>query len=464
MKVPRSLGEWTYWRLKGLRGQADIQQRLNWLLETQHWSPEQLAELQALKLRATIEHAFHTVPYYKETMQELGLSPEDIQSPADLVKLPLLTRAILNKQRDRLISTEADLSTLYRNYSSGSTGVRAEFYQDLDFSMWMRAHQLRTYGWCDGWRLGEPFALLWGSEIYWSSKRWMENLENLITNRREFNTFRLSDDLIRHFLESLLRFRPVLVSTYTNAMHLIAREAERRQVRIPEIRCIQGTSEPLPPPVRQRLRKIFDCEVYDKYGSRETNIVSHESPRHEHNLIQVENVVVEFMNENGHPCVDGETGRVVLTTLNNMSMPLIRYETSDLAAPLSGFCSSGLGLPRMSTVAGRLQDLIVTPRRDYIDSYIFSYLLMRFDAIHWFQVVQDRVDAILLRVFVPGGLSCQEREEIVQRIQHHASYPMKVEFECLDAMPPSSTGKFRLCVSNLGIGDSPTSMQPAGES
>jgi len=463
MNVPRGMGEWSYWQLKRLQGQSDIQRRLSWLLETQRWSPERLAALQASKLRRTIEHAYLTVPYYQKVMQERGLRPEDIQSPTDLGKLPLLTRAILNKQGDQLLSREADRKTLYVNYSSGSTGLRAKFYQDMDFRMWMRAHQLRTYGWCAGWRLGEPFALLWGSEIYWSSKSWKDNLENFITNRREFNTFRLSDDLIRSFLNELMRLRPALVSTYTNAMHLVAREAERRQVRLPELRCIQGTSEPLPPMVRQRLHQVFDCEVYNKYGSRETNIISHESPCHDQNLIQVENVVAEFINEHGEPCADGEIGRVVLTTLNNKSMPLIRYETTDLAAPVSGICSSGLGLPRMSSVAGRLQDLIVTPRRDYIDAYLFSYLLMRFDAVHWFQVVQDRPESILLRVFAPSGLSRQDHEEIVERIHHHAGYPMQVDFEHLDAMPASSTGKFRLCVSNLGIVKSPPSVHSQEE-
>ena len=112
-------------------------------------------------------------------------------------------------------------------------------------------------------------------------------------------------------------------------------------------------------------------------------------------------MVAEFINEQGEPCADGSIGRVVLTTLNNMSMPLIRYETSDLAAPVSGFCSSGLGLPRMSSVAGRLQDLIVTPRGDYIDAYLFSYLIMRLDAVHWFQVVQDRPAAMAKKSGAP---------------------------------------------------------------
>src|SRR5207248_4060094 len=166
-----------------------------------------------------------------------------------------------------------------------------------------------TYEWCAGWRLGDPFVLLWGSEIYWSFKQWTDRLENLLTNRREFSTFRLSPALVDSVLTKLARFRPHLVSTYSNAIHLIAREAEQRGIAFPGLRAIQATSEPLPPSLRERVARVFDCEVYDKYGMRETNIVAHEAPGHGPMLIQAENVFVEFL-EAGKPCPPGVTGRL----------------------------------------------------------------------------------------------------------------------------------------------------------
>ena len=449
MKTPEHLGRFLYWKEQRLRGRADIRSRLEWLMETQWLTPKEVKEVQLTKLRQVVEHAYKTVPYYKEVMEERGLKPQDINDSHDLRKLPLLTRNLLSVNKDRLLSSEADHETLQTNYSSGSTGVRAEFTQDLNFRMWMRAHQLRTYQWCGNWRLGEPFVLLWGSEIYWSYKQLVDRVENFLTNRREFNTFRLSNDLVSRFLTKLVRFKPALVSTYTNAMHLISREAEKQGVRIEGLRAIQTTSEPLPPAMRDRISSIFDCEVFDKYGSRESNIVSHESPSHEGMCIQAENVYIEFIGEDGQPTKGDEKGKIVLTTLNNMSMPLIRYETSDIASAMSGYCSSGIGLPRMSGVAGRLQDLIVSPNGDYIDAYFFSYLFMRFNEIHWFQIVQSESDRLLVRLFAPTGLSLTTRKELLDRIHHHTGYPYKVEWELLTAMPESSTGKYRLCVSEL---------------
>lgn len=446
MKLPPRMAGALYWQEQRLRGRGGVRERLNWLRANEERSAEEIRDLQFDKLREIVAHARRTVPYYREVMDERGV--KTLESPADLRRLPLLTRDILIRRQADLRSAEADHATLRTNFSSGSTGRRAEFAQDLDFRLWMRAHQLRTYEWCAGWRLGDPFVLLWGSEIYWSFKQWIDRLENLLTNRREFNTFRLSPELIRAVLDRLARFEPTLVSTYSNAIHLLAREAERRSITISSLRAIQATSEPLPPALRERVTNVFGCEVYDKYGMRETNIVAHEAPGHGPLLIQAENVFVEFLDETGEPCPPGVTGRLAVTTLNNRSMPLIRYETSDLAAFL-GPAEGDLPYPRMSPVAGRKQDLIHTPGGGHVDAYLFSYLMMRFPEVHWFQVIQPELDKLYLRLYVPDGLRKDTVAAITERIHHHTGHPFDIEFEPLAAMPESATGKFRLCVSEL---------------
>ncbi|MDT0262447.1 phenylacetate--CoA ligase family protein [Jatrophihabitans lederbergiae] len=449
MKMNRSMAEAIYWKQMSLRGRGAVRDRLEWLVSNETKSPVEIDEIQAAKLRDLVAHSYRTVPYYRELMDERGLKPDDIATPADLAKLPVLSRARLAAHQDRLLSSEADTESLQVNFSSGSTGVRAQFSQDQDFRLWMRAHQLRTYAWCSGWKLGDPFVLLWGSEIYWSLKQRIEQWENRLVNRREFNTFRLSPELIAAFLDELIAFRPALVSTYSNAIHLITGEAARRGLRIEGLRAVQATSEPLPPALRERIEQTLNCEVYDKYGMRESNVVAHESPDHNGMLLQSENVVVEILDDDLQPCPEGVRGKLVVTPLNNRAMPLLRYETSDVAALLPRAADAILPFPRISSVAGRLQDLIVVPGQGHVDSYFFSYLLMQQPLIHWFQVIQDRPEALTIRVYAPDGLDRATRNQLVERIVHHTQFPFQVEFDVLHRMPESSTGKFRLCVSNL---------------
>jgi phenylacetate-CoA ligase len=450
MKFPRTSGAALYWASQRLRGRGDVHSRLRQLRHVQTLSPAEVAEFQFEKLRDLLEHAARTVPYYRQLFGQWGFRPSEMQSGVDLAAIPMLTRETLLAEQSSLLSEEADVNTLQRNFSSGSTGARAEFAQDLEFRMWMRAHQLRTYEWCEGWRLGEPFMLLWGSEIYWKFKHVADSFENFLTNRRELNTFRLDASAIDGFLDRLVAFQPVLVSTYSNAMQLIVRRAVDRGLVVPSLRAVQGTSEPLPPALRSMIEETFGCAIYDKYGMRETNIVSHESPCHDGMLIQSENVYVEIVREDGQPAAPGEVGNVVVTVLNNWAMPLIRYRTSDLASFIAGPSASGLPYPRMTSVAGRQQDLIVTPSGGHVDAYLFSYLLMRFPEIHWFQVEQVALDRLLIRLYCPTGLDAETAYAIRDRIATHADPGFQVDLQLLDAMPYSQTGKFRLCVSNFG--------------
>src|SRR6266699_99943 len=449
MKIPPKLVPPLYWMEQDLRGRSRVRRRYEWLVQSQWRSAAWTQADQAESLHTLIRHAYETVPYYREVMDERGISPGALVGTDSIRKLPLLSRSILAAQNARLISANATRSSLAVNYSSGSTGARAEFWQDDGFRQWQRALQLRTYEWCGEWNLGEPFLLLWGSEIYWSHKRIIDRFEHLLTNRREYNTFRLSPALIQRFLAVLQQWRPALISTYATAIHVLSKEAERQGLTFHIPRGIQTTSEPITPAMRDTVRRVFNCPVWDKYGLRETGMVAHESPLHDGMCVQVENVYVEFLRDDGAPCSPGEIGRVVLTSLTNWSMPLIRYETSDLAAPLAGTCPSGRGFPRMTAVAGRLQDLIVTPAGDYIDAYFFSYLIMRFREIHWFQVLQRDLERLCIRIYAPRGLNASTRRDLAERIRHHCGFAFTLDFEFLDRMPESSTGKFRLCVSEL---------------
>ena len=69
---------------------------------------------------------------------------------------------------------------------------------------------------------------------------------------------------------------------------------------------------------------------------------------------------MEVLGEDGRPCAPGETGRVVLTTLHNFALPLIRYEIGDFAE-VGAPCDCGRGLPVLKRIHGRRRNMIVLP-------------------------------------------------------------------------------------------------------
>src|SRR5437870_3893440 len=90
-----------------LRGRATFRYRDEF--EANQWrSPAEIAALQWEKLSALLRHACQTVPYYRSIFDEAGLQPEAISSPADFARLPILDKATVRAQRDRLISSAVD--------------------------------------------------------------------------------------------------------------------------------------------------------------------------------------------------------------------------------------------------------------------------------------------------------------------------------------------------------------------
>ena len=333
--------------------------------------------------------------------------------------------------------------------SSGSTGEKSEFYHDKAFSAWGRALHLRSYHWCGDWQLGDPIVTIMGSMQYWRGRPAGGIITRRVSNRRELFSYRLGDHELENLVKFIVQFKPKLISGYTTSVYLTARYAQQKGIRFPSVKAVAVLAEPLPPEMRATMQDAFDCQVYDHYGSRETDIIAHESPNHEQLCIQAENIFVEFRNNNHDMCDYGEPGQVILTTLHNDSMPLIRLETSDIAAPVGGVCSSGVGLPRMTAVHGRTQDLITTPTGRYIHPQIFSIMLRQIESIRWFQVIQDVEDTLHIRVYAPAGINDDEKHKISHLVEINTGFKFQIEYEDLPAMPESTSGKFRLCINNL---------------
>ena len=110
------------------------------------WSKADIAAYQDERLRGLVRHAYANVPFYRELMQALRLTPRDIRGRADLPKLPLLTKEHVRRNRERMVADGVRRERLIPGYTGGTTGSALRFYSSpeavaFQWAVWWRHRQ-----------------------------------------------------------------------------------------------------------------------------------------------------------------------------------------------------------------------------------------------------------------------------------------------------------------------------------
>jgi len=155
----------------------------------------------------------------------------------------------------------------------------------------------------------------------------------------------------------------------------------------------------------------------------------------------------------GRACGPGEPGEIVVTELNNVGQPLIRYRTGDFGAFGRDPCSCGRGLRTLEGLYGRAYDIVVNRagRRFHGEfmMYIFEEIRRLGIGVEQFQVEQTELDAFHVRL-VPGPrFTNASRQAITTRIREQIDPQARVSFELVGAIEREKSGKMRL-IKGLG--------------
>jgi len=113
---------------------------------------------------------------------------------------------------------------------------------------------------------------------------------------------------------------------------------------------------------RRRIEEMFGVKAYNSFGLSEMNGpgVAFECTEQNGLHIWEDAYVVEIIDPiTLQPVADGEIGELVMTTLDRVAMPVIRYRTRDLTRFLPGECKCGRTHRRIDRIAGRSDDMFI---------------------------------------------------------------------------------------------------------
>ena len=206
----------------GLRRRGTFRYRREFA-SNQWKSPEEIDQLQWRRLSVLLKHAYDTVPYYREAFGSAGLTPDQITSPSDFARLPLLDKPTVRTHREGLISSAFDARDLIESATGGSTGEPMRFCYDRASYERRTAAAMRGDEWA-GWKLCAPEFYIWGVPLLPQSGliKLKKKLYHASLRRTVVNSFDLSPDRIAGHVRLYHQSRARIVIGYANALYLFA--------------------------------------------------------------------------------------------------------------------------------------------------------------------------------------------------------------------------------------------------
>jgi phenylacetate-CoA ligase len=427
-------------------------------LDRIQWLPSAEIEQQQLEqVRVLLSHAIAYVPYYRELLPKAGITPGSIQSMADFRRIPLLPRRTYQEKNASFAATRLPAGTVATNtrQTSGSSGTPTTVFQTNLVHLWWHAFFLRDLEWSGIDPTGTLAAIrstgkkgkdLEQLMLGVSQPCWLAELDPLIATGLSYIMDIQQDQRIQ--MGWLRRIEPDYLITYPSNLETLA-QLVRQDGPLPSLKAIQSISETLTDEARADLEAAFGIPVRNTYSCAEAGYLASPCPDGHGLHVHAENVILEVLGENDHPCQAGETGRVYVTHLHNSRGPFIRYELGDEATVGPKSCPCGRGLLLLATVQGKSYPLFHLCDGSQKNSVTLARLVRKVGG-HWqHQVIQKGVDHVVIRLAVDGTWTPAHADNLRQSVQNFFGAPIRVDVEIHDRLAVPAHGKFQSMINEI---------------
>ncbi len=407
-------------------------------------SPADIDALSFSRFKKIFAHAYEHSSFYREKYQKAGVAPEDIQTPGDIEKIPLLTREEIKENREKILCDNVARESVFLTSTGGSTGQPLFFYHEhAEPYVYMKQRFFQMLG-LSAWDNGAMIIRRKNSFF----NRCKTALWNWPVKFLFLNATMMTEESVSDFIRKARKAKVKYLWGYEGGLYHLASYLSEHNLAMPSIQCVISTSSPLPQAHREIFEKVFHCDVYDQYGSCEVQWLGTECPEHHGLHIPWDVRRIEFVDASGKNVPVGEYGDIVVTDLLNFSFPFIRYRNGDRGRRLEGKCS--IPLPLMDSVKGRVSDLL-----KFADGSCISgeYLTTIFDAypmaVKAFQVYQKKDYSIELRC-IPTENDQAETEirYVIEELKKIVGERAEVVLQKV-AEIPHDRGKSRFVLSEL---------------
>ncbi|MFP4379954.1 MAG: phenylacetate--CoA ligase family protein [Candidatus Sumerlaeia bacterium] len=387
------------------------------------WDPEMECadqdareKLQQERLRDQVRHLRENVAFYRERLDEVGVTENDINSLSDLKKIPFTTKQDLREQYPYGMLATPIENVARLHASTGTTGQPTVVaYTKQDMQTW--ADLVARFIFAAGVRSGDLAHIAFGYGLFTGGFGLHYGME-----RVGAGVIPVSGGNTERQIQILKDLRPtVLICTPSYSLHIA--EVLRSQWMSPEdlnLRVGLFGGEPWTDSMRREIEERLGIVATDNYGLSEIigPGVSGDCLEKAGMHIQEDHFLVEHIDpDTGEDVAPGEVGELVITPLTRQAFSVLRYRTRDLCQLIHEPCACGRTTRRMTKVIGRTDDMIIVRGVNIFPTQVEKVLLDMGGTEPHYQLVLTRkgtLDHLEIRVEVSNDLFSDEMKEIRQ--------------------------------------------------
>jgi phenylacetate-coenzyme A ligase PaaK-like adenylate-forming protein len=435
------------------------------MLARERWPREHLIAHQRARLRELLAYAAECSPYYAE-----ALGPAAAERP--LSTLPVLPKRTLMEQWDRIVcdrrltraAVEAHaagpargdpyLNEFHVFTSSGSSGVRGLIVFSCPDWELAAAHILRCVARA-GVRAGARTIAIGSADPLHMSRK-----ANAMVQAGDPTAPALSAlTPLTELVPALNQYQPEALYGYPSVAALLAREQLAGRLAISP-RWLAFGSEPLTAAMRADIRRAWDIEPFEYYASTELPVIASSTPSHPRALEIFDDLaIVEVVGQDNHPVPPGTPGaKVLITNLEQRTLPLIRYELSDRITLAPEPNPAGRPFRVISAIEGRSADTLVFPARQgngavAVLPFGLAAPLAHLPGIRQYQLVHNPGELLLRLVLAsdaPPGLEERAQAGVTHALEAAGAQPPAVRVAKVPTIhrDPGVAAKLKLIINN----------------
>ena len=337
-------------------------------------SREEILKIQNEKIRKQVKHVYDNVPYYRNLMEEKGLTPDDIQSVDDIKKLPFLSKADLRDSYPYGM-LGVDLKDCVRIHStSGTTGKRVvAFYTQHDVDLWNECCARAIVA--AGGNEDDVCQVCYGYGLFTGGL----GLDGG-SHKVGCLTLPMSSGNTDRQIQFMMDLGATIICCTPSYAAFIGESLAERGYKPEDNKLKAGIfgAEPWTEEMRRSIEKSLGIKAYDIYGLTETSGpgVAYECEAQSGMHINEDHFYAEIIDpDTGEVLPEGSKGELVFTSLDKEAFPLLRYRTRDICILSREKCSCGRTHVKMCKPMGRSDDMLIIRGVNVFPSQIETVLL-----------------------------------------------------------------------------------------